>query len=406
MHLHVRNVNEAFAKIVGGFHDGSIKAGKTTSRNGVVMVYEEPFTLTYEKPLERVLFNRARDANIFFHLYESLWLLAGRNDVDSLSYYNSKIHQFSDDGQTFNGAYGYRWRHHTHHDIEDNPENDTLNIRTDQLDVLVDHLHRHLESRRAVLTMWTVENDLLKVDTSHDVCCNLTAMFQVRGGGPCEECNIRNQRLYFTDPGPCPVCGTSYNQVGRLPGSLDITVCNRSNDLVWGMLGANVVQFSFLLEYMAARLGCVVGKYHHFTNNLHAYEWNWKPDLWLSDQTPDYYTNPSVETAQDWGVDFSHHLPLVEDPECFESECSRIVQLHANGDSFGTYSEVDLWKEPFLQTVAEPMFRAYHAYKFKDYDSALRWANLVAAPDWRIAARGWIQRRLERRAAARPGGGG
>jgi hypothetical protein len=38
-----------------------------------------------------------------------------------------------------------------------------------------------------------------------------------------------------------------------------MTVTNRSNDLCWGMLGANYVHFTILQEYLAARLG-VVGR--------------------------------------------------------------------------------------------------------------------------------------------------
>jgi hypothetical protein len=119
MHLVFRNVNEAFYQMVWGFHDPgmgqhcgvSIPTDVTSSRYGEVMVVDEPLTVTFEKPTERVLFNVARDANVFFHLYESLWMLAGRNDVAPLAYYNSRMPEFSDEGTVLNGAYGYRWRH-------------------------------------------------------------------------------------------------------------------------------------------------------------------------------------------------------------------------------------------------------------------------------------------------------
>ena len=44
-----------------------------------------------------------------------------------------------------------------------------------------------VESRRAVLQMWNVEDDLLKVDSSRDVCCNLSVLFTVERG-VCREC--------------------------------------------------------------------------------------------------------------------------------------------------------------------------------------------------------------------------
>jgi hypothetical protein len=74
-----------------------------------------------------------------------------------------------------------------------------------------------------------------------------------------------------------------------------------------------------------------------------------------------------------------------------------LVQLNDGRGVYDTRVSSGKWEEPFFQTVAQPMFNAYHAYKTKAYSHALRWADLIAAPDWRIAARGWIQRRLERK---------
>jgi hypothetical protein len=172
MHLITRNVNTAFRELVWAFHNGELENGdrlplvQKNSRNGGVTMLEEPCLITYTHPRERVLFNSARDANPFFHLYESLWMLAGRNDVAPLTYYVSKMKDFSDDdGKTFNGAYGYRWRHAL--------RDSTLGWEDkDQLDIIVSHLKGNPESRRAVLQMWNVEDDLLKIERSKDVCCN------------------------------------------------------------------------------------------------------------------------------------------------------------------------------------------------------------------------------------------
>src|SRR5262249_11634251 len=147
---------------------------------GTVLVIDEPVTITYTHPRERVLFNTVRDANPFFHLYEALWMLAGRNDVAPLSYYNSRMKEFSDDGKTLNGAYGYRWRNARGREygsgltivMVDDPTLPTgkrpvcadLSVGScDQLDTLVNHLRADPTSRRAVLQMWNVEDDLLKI---------------------------------------------------------------------------------------------------------------------------------------------------------------------------------------------------------------------------------------------------
>lgn len=68
--------------------------------------------------MANVIVDQQRDLNFRFMVAEWLWILAGRNDVVSLAKYNKQIAQFSDDGVTFNGAYGPRlseqWREIVH----------------------------------------------------------------------------------------------------------------------------------------------------------------------------------------------------------------------------------------------------------------------------------------------------
>src|SRR4051812_26055273 len=125
MHLKFRNVNDAFYKLVAGIQNGSglesiqpiqsvvvnpIPTTRKESRNGPVLMIEEPVIITYEKPNERVLFDANRDANPFFHLFESIWMLSGSNELAPVQYFANNISNYSDDGKTLNGAYGYRWR--------------------------------------------------------------------------------------------------------------------------------------------------------------------------------------------------------------------------------------------------------------------------------------------------------
>lgn len=402
MHLKTRNINTAFRELVKLLANrdanhawsgacGHVPLSKKPSRNGNVLMIEEPVTVTYSHPRERVLFNTARDANPFFHLMESLWMLAGRNDVAPLSYYNSKIADFSDDGKTFNGAYGYRWRHVdgplTVVDTGIGEFEETPDI--DQLDLLVNHLKADPASRRAVLQMWNVEDDLLKiggakkddptgelekkgwhnykyVPGSKDVCCNLSVMF-----------SLRERREVVDDFGEAET-EVSY---------LDMTVTNRSNDLVWGMLGANYVHFSFLQEYMAARLGVEVGSYHHFTNNLHAYEWNWKPEEWLAEyNNRDMFSSPLLEYGKAELEGYSAP-PLVSNPQTFEAELSAFVERHSKDAMAGEY------KEPFLAKVAQPLLIAFHHYKRRNFKEALLCAEKIEAKDWQLAAINWLVRR-------------
>jgi thymidylate synthase len=364
MHLSTRNVNTAFETLVRGFHTGEIPTVRSTSRYGDVMTLEDPIIVTYEKPLERVLFNEARDCNPFFHVYEALWMLAGRNDVEPLAYFNSKMRDFSDDGTTFNGAYGYRWRHAKADGY--GSEDDTCTEHgncTDQLKIIIDEFKARPDSRRVVLQMWNVGDDLLKIapGASKDVCCNTNAYFRLRPTGisSAQGVGVADKQLY----------------------ELDMTVCNRSNDLVWGMLGANVVHFAFLQEYLAACIGVQVGKYHQLTNNLHVYVNNWKPEEWLQRERGFYLPH--------W-----NSVPLVRDPAVFDREIQAFVNHAA-----APYQSLVRWKEPFLNEVAAPMCNAFTAHKQRDDAAADFHLHKIRADDWRVASIEWINRRRRARKA-------
>lgn len=348
MHFKFRNVNEAFRDLVWRFKNQHGLVLPSTSRNGPVLYIQEPVTMTYTHPRERVLFNQARDCNPFFHVYEALWMLAGRNDVAPLKYYVSTIDQFSDDGVTFNGAYGNRWRHAW--GPVDPEYDDSEGWCIDQLKLIIDHLKAKPDSRRAVLHMSNVEDDLLKMDTTKDQCCNLVVTFAIRQAH-----------------------GFAKDYPGKF---LDMTVFNRSNDLVWGALGANVVHFSMLQEYMAACIGVEVGMYHQITNNLHAYQNDkWQPEKWLAD------------SILNWYITNDHLVPLVKDPTIFDRECAAFVERHSSDAAAGNYTE------PFLSDVAQPMCVAFHYHKRREYAHALMVAASIKADDWRIAAANWLLKR-------------
>lgn len=450
MHLNFRNVNDAFRNMVTIFqgyvrdqrHMFQIDNGwkpvvaecdmrKAPSRNGNVLMIDEPVTVTYSHPKERVLFNAARDANPFFHLYEALWMLAGRNDVAPLAYYAKQMREYSDDGGTLNGAYGYRWR---------SQWSEERQSHTDQLQIIINHLKHNPTSRRAVLQMWNVEDDLLKIgggychkccsygrrttegrvfvatnDPEHenlaecpdcvgtgkwkgskDVCCNLSVMFSLRPQlGKVEGWYAEKDAAHSW---ATRKFGTKYQvqhkdgnyEVRPLTYLLDMTVTNRSNDMIWGMLGANYVHFSILQEYVAAHIGVEVGRYNHFTNNLHVYEWNWKPKEWLkAEANQDKYL-----VGYEYDEPGYTHFPLIQDPKVFDLELSRFV---ANFDgSDGRVCGAGCWMDPFLEYVGRPMMWAFRHYKEGAFNSALQYCTEIKADDWRVAADAWIRRRMER----------
>ncbi len=403
-------INEAFVSAVGIFQmasdpTASVRAsarmmpiGRSNSRLGPTLFVDEPVLVNYTSPLDRVLMNGARDANPFFMLYEALWMLAGRNDVKALSHYNTKLAGLaSDDGETYNGAYGYRWRK-TWADKGDAESSSRIDPRTqvDQLDIIVDHLKANPYSRRAVLQMWNVEDDLLKIGRHCNTC---------RGDG-CHPMSNHPRNAERIKEAPCPECkGTckgsrdvccntevmfsikDHEQTGFV---LDMTVVNRSNDLVLGMLGGDFVCFSFLMEYVAARLspGMRIGTYSHFTNNLHVYLDNFKPEAWLADTDRVDYVSANPTSAEP---------KLVNDAERFESELPRFVEHYARFDELLTLTEC--WQEPFFRDVAAPMLLAFRMRKMggpMGYTNALNHTRLIKSPQWRYVAQGWLLRRLNK----------
>ena len=83
-----------------------------SSRAGPVLTVPWPVMSVYERPRERVLLHPLRHCNPFFHFFEAMWMLAGRNDVEYLEQFVPRMATFAEDNGLLHGAYGYRWRKH------------------------------------------------------------------------------------------------------------------------------------------------------------------------------------------------------------------------------------------------------------------------------------------------------
>jgi thymidylate synthase len=261
--IKAKNVNEALPNGLQLLYE---KGVERDSRNGKVRVVDCPITTVYTNPTERVLFHAWRDANPFFHFYESLWMLAGRRDVRPVARFVERMRSFSDDGSIFNAAYGYRWRHATTQDV-------------DQLVNISEKLKRNPDDRRCVLQIWSLKHDLLY--SGKDAACNTMATFQ-RG----------------------------------IEGELNMTVFCRSNDVVWGCYGANAVHFSMLLEYVAARVNCRVGTYTQISVNWHGYVATTDPLLEFRHDTSDAYEMEPV-----------YPFPLSDGPldDTWDEDCQSFI---------------------------------------------------------------------------------
>lgn len=324
--IKVAGVNQALEEGLWWLH---LTGVREASRNGAVLVSPVPVVTTYTHPEQRVLLFAQRDANPFFHLFEALWMLDGRDDVAFPATFAKQIREYSDDGTVLNGAYGYRWRTWFNHD---------------QLDWIVAELIKDRHTRRCVLGMWDAEFDPEAVRAgSKDVPCNTHAYFDTHGG------------------------------------ALNMTVCCRSNDMLWGAYGANAVHFSILLEYMAAHAGLPMGVYRQVSNNFHAYT-----------------DSPLMQTL------YAHGRPCAFPHRQYPGTHPLFSMVHPNWD-IDLDNFFDAWDagalaehrfmDPFWSGVAQPMALAHAAYKAGDSALALLCLTKCAAPDWRLAATEWIRRR-------------
>lgn len=339
------NRHPLFAYLTASSPDDALRAGidllqkegvVNESRNGAVLQMRAPVVTIYPNPRSRVSFCPIRDANPFFHLFESIWMLAGKNDVASVSRFASQMSAFSDDGETLHGAYGYRWRHF---------------FDFDQLEVIIDLLRRDPKTRRAVLTMWAPYGDLIAAEgadggiTAKDVPCNTQVYFDA-------------------------TCG-----------KLNMTVTNRSNDIVWGAYGANVVHMSYLHEFVATLTGLPLGTYYQFSNNYHA-----------------YVDRPDVQKL------FANWFRLAGTLQNLDHECSPLyfmggaaAKLSTVTEELRAFAEGDFdrpYETALLATTAKPMMKLFLRHKAGDTVQAAREAYMkISDPAWRAAASGWLARR-------------
>ncbi len=175
-------------------------------------------TVTLARPTERFITVPGRRNDVFATIAETMWVLAGRNDMEYLARYLGRAQQFSDDQVTWRGGYGPRLR-------------DWRGV--DQISEIRKLLRSDRESRRAVAVLFDPARDF--VDTL-DVPCNNWLHFLIR------------------------------------EGSIHLNVTVRSNDILWGFSGINTFEWSVLHEMMAFWVGARVGQESFFISSLHLYD--------------------------------------------------------------------------------------------------------------------------------------
>lgn len=347
MEITVNGVNEALPAALHILRDAGVRhTAASVANERPTLEYPGVFITVYEKPNRNVLFDPVREANPFFHYLESMWILAGRNDVGFLKTLLGNMANYSDDGHIYHGAYGYRLRNWK-------PERDSIFQGIDQIAEAINLLRAKPTTRQVVMSIWNPDLDLGA--TTKDMPCNDMIMLKVRDG------------------------------------RLNLTVANRSNDAIWGAYGANAVQFSMLQMYIAAQLGLKVGRYTQVSDSMHVYEDTpyWQYFL-ANDSAPpvDEYAKLGDANLFESGIELFDH-GLSEFFARYEAgavgepiESNAIDQSSAIGDAFS-------------------MYNALMCYKAGRFDEAEMHANAIIASDWRLGCCQWLNRRKAKREATK-----
>lgn len=191
-------------------------------------------------PRERCFVIPKRNDNIFAKIAETMWVLAGRNDMEFLKHYLPRAPEWSDDGEVWRGGYGPRLR--AWEGIADADES-YIGMRrdpvkfVDQFEQVVELLNKDPDTRRAVMIIFDPAEDFVD---SKDIPCNNWLHFYIRDG------------------------------------KLNLNVAVRSQDVLWGFSGINTYEWSVLLEMMAFWTSTGVGTYTQFTSSMHLYERHYK----------------------------------------------------------------------------------------------------------------------------------
>lgn len=237
------NVNEIFIKSVGRL----IKNGENKTPRGLKTVELSPVMIRLYNPKNKFLFHPWRKLNPFSIVSELVWIVGGYGDVVFPAMFNKQLLKWVDDldhwvkkgsvvlgqdgsisafirkdldGVEFNAPYGKRIR--------------KAGSGVDQLIQVMEELRKDPDSRRAVISLWNHDFDRLDRKTV-DRPCNFSLIFKIT------------------------------------EKKLNLTVINRSNDILLGLFNVNIPIFTSIQEMVGAMLGVEVGEYYHFTNSFHMY---------------------------------------------------------------------------------------------------------------------------------------
>jgi thymidylate synthase len=294
--------------------------------------------VTLDRPRERVLTVPHRNNNVFAQVAETLWVLAGQDDLEFLSAYLPRAVDFSDNGTTWRAAYGPRLR--------------SWGGGVDQLAQVRARLTEDPHTKRAVAAIFDPAQDY---GDTLDVPCNNWLHFLQRDS------------------------------------ELLLNVAVRANDAIWGFSGINVFEWSVLHELMASTLGWSVGRMSWFVGTLHVYERHYGTAARI-------VRHNGIRSVYEFGFE---PIPIQLGLDRLDETLQQIFVVEALARS-GAHQEAraqnELVSDPFFGACAT-MLRAHQAFD-AGRSPELAWRivdELPAGSDFRVAAAEYLSRRLRTR---------
>jgi len=168
-------------------------------------------------PTQPIPLQKERKMNLPFSFVEAMALFYPQSKAvqDMLLWYIPNLKEYMNDGR-WNGFYGDR------------------QTEWDQMERCYELLQQDPETRRAIISWFNPEYDIVNDMENKDQCCTLTTHFMIR------------------------------------KGKLDCVTMMRGNDVILGT-PQNVFMNTFLQRVMAGWLKIPVGNYYHRVNSMHLY---------------------------------------------------------------------------------------------------------------------------------------
>lgn len=254
-----RNLNEMVNNTLVKLN---LNGQKQETRNGdAICLYDQETIML--NPLARHLSLKGRTNNIFGTLGEIFWVMGGEKNISPvLEFFVPRAGLYSDDGKTWNSAYGDRlWKFKQFHHAFKMFQDDGLLTRRSTASIFIPQLDAY-------------ENYIKKNGTMKDVPCNQWLNFYVQ--------EVNN--FYY----------------------LNLKVNARSNDIIFGLGNINIPEFTIIQEMMLSVVrelypdnDIKLGVYKHNTTNLHVYNALEKQFQNILDNL-DYNTNEAIPNGDDF----------------------------------------------------------------------------------------------------------